>query len=312
MADKGPLHIAYRPGDFSEFAGNEVMIESLKSILGRKEGHVRTFLFCGPSGCGKTTLARIIQNKLECSARDFHEFNMSNTRGIDTIRSICEGAVYSPLSGKIKIYLLDEVQKLTPDAQNALLKILEDTPNHIRFILCTTEPEKLLSTIRNRCTTFQVSPLQRAKITALLKDVCEKEKAQFPDKHLREIAIACDGSPRKALNILDQIIDIEDDEVAFEAILTATVGDRVVKDIIDLLMSPSKTSWKDMAKVIKGIDLVATNPEQIRYAIKGYFGSIFLNKGDERSYKIMSLFLEPFHYSGREGLLDALYMATKL
>ncbi|KKL10376.1 hypothetical protein LCGC14_2556470, partial [marine sediment metagenome] len=225
MTDKGPLHIAHRPSDFSTFVGNESTIQSLKSVLDREKGHVKVFLLQGPSGCGKTTLARIIRNYLGCSEHDFFEYNMANTRGIDTIRGLVGNAKYAPLKGGVRIYLLDECHKLTTDAQNALLKILEDTPDHVRFILCTTEPEKLINTIKTRCSTFQVSSLQRAKIITLLKGVCEKEEAEFPDKHYKEIARVCDGSPRKALSILDQIMDIPDDDKAFDAILSATVSE---------------------------------------------------------------------------------------
>ncbi len=312
MTDKGPLHIAHRPASLDEMVGNESTIQSLKSVLGRKEGHVKVFLLQGPSGCGKTTLARIIRNYLKCSEHDFHEHNMANTRGIDTIRELVGNAKYAPLKGDIRIYLLDEAHKLTTDAQNALLKILEDTPSHVRFILCTTEPEKLINTIRTRCMVFQVASLQRAKIMNLLRGVCEKEGAEFPDRHLKEIATVCEGSPRKALVILDQIMDIEDDDKAFEAILSATVSEKEVKDIIDLLMSKSGVSWKEMAKAIKGIDMTADKPEKIRYALKAYFGTVFLNRGDEKSYQLMGLFLDNFYASGKEGLIEALYLATKI
>jgi len=200
--EQQPLHIKYRPQTFDELIGNETTIESLKSILQREKGEIRSFLFTGPSGCGKTTIARIMANELKCSDRDLQEYNSSNTRGIDTIREIANNCRYSPLNGKVKIYLLDEIHKATNDAQNALLKLLEDTPNHVRFILCTTDPEKLLKTIKTRCSTFVVSSLQRAKIMKLLKWVCEEEKCDISQKVIQKIAECADGSPRQSLVLL--------------------------------------------------------------------------------------------------------------
>lgn len=313
-SDNEPLHLKYRPRTFEEFLGNDAMLESLKSIVRREGARQHTYLFQGPSGCGKTTLARIMKGELECSDRDFIEYNISQMRGIDTAREIINNSKFSPMGGKTRVYVLNECHKATPEFQNAMLDILEDPPQHVYFILCTTEPEKLLPTIRGqRASVFQVSRLPRPKIVKLLKDVQDKEFGNgggFPDKHIQEIARLCDGSPRKALVMLDQIADIQDDEAAFQAILDSTVDEVKIKEIIDqLLPKGGKPSWKAISKLLKDLDI---EPEQARHAIKAYLGSVFLNRGDDRVYQMMSLFLEPFHYSGREGLIDALYLACKV
>jgi len=298
------LHLKYRPDIFDDFFGNENILESLKSILGREQGMPHSFLFTGPSGCGKTTLARIMKNNLECSDNDFYEYNVANVRGIDTIRDIIANCVYSPFGGKYRIYLLDEAHKLTNDAQNALLKLLEDTPPHVYFILCSTDPEKLLKTIKTRCTTFQVGFLPKPKMISFLKNICEKEKVNLPQEAFKKIAEICGGSPRQALVMLDQIIDIEDDEKLLAAIDSIVIGEAKLIDLCRALVEGK--SWKIVSSLIKNLD---EEPEQIRYGILGYLNQVILNNGNDRIADLIALFLDSFMYSGKAGLSLACYSA---
>ena len=154
-----PLHIDYRPADFDEILGNEETIKSIKSILARDEDRPHAWMFVGPSGCGKTTLARIVSAALGCPPKinkaanlDFQEINTSDMRGIDTAREILKTMNFAPVNtaSKCRVYILDECHQATKDFQNSLLKALEDTPDHVYFLLCTTDPSKLLKTIKNR------------------------------------------------------------------------------------------------------------------------------------------------------------------
>lgn len=293
-----PLHLKYRPNNFEEFFGNEEMIVSLKSILSRKEGIPHVFLFIGSSGCGKTTLARIIKGELDCSDSDFYEYNVANVRGIDTIREIIANSNYSPLSGKCRIYLLDEAHKLTNDAQNALLKLLEDTPEHIFFILCSTEPEKILKTVRTRCTTFQVRNLSLPKISSLLKFICEKEGVSLPKEAYTKIANASGGSPRQALVILDQVIDIADDEKLLNSINKVIVDETLVIDLCRALVG--RQSWQVISSLLKDIQ---EEPEKIRYSILGYLSQVLLKNGDNKISILLSYFLDSYIYTGKAGLI---------
>jgi len=303
-----PLHLKYRPKTFDEFIGNEATIEALKSVVSRTSGEVRSFLFTGPSGCGKTTLARIVASELNCQAKDIYEYNSANTRGIDTIREIAQSSRYLPLGGKIKVYLLDEIHKATADAQNALLKLLEDTPKHIRFILCTTDPEKLIKTIKTRCSTFTVSSLQRSKIMKLLHWICSEEKVKVEEAVLQKIAECCDGSARQGIVFLDQIIDIENQETALQAIVDATVQDSSIKDLIQKLLQPG-ISWKTLTPIIKSLD---EEPEQIRRAILGYCEKVMLDSPNERLCSIIEIFWDSWTYVGRAGLIRSCYRALNL
>ena len=305
-----PLHTKYRPPNFDTFIGNDSVVSSLISILTRKEGQPRTFLFQGPSGCGKTTIARIMKSYLECSDEDFHEYNAANTRGIDTIREIRSTAEYKPWLGKVKIYLLDEVHKLTNDAQNAVLKLLENTPEHVRFVLCTTDPEKLLKTIRTRCTTFQVSALPKRIILQLLRSICEQEKIPIDgdfSKVLEEIARVSEGLPRKALVLLDQVVDLNDEE-ALKAIEKVTLNESTTLELCQLLIESVPNKWGRVATILKGLD---TEPETVRYSILGYLAVVLLNKGDVRVAQMISIFSESFMYSGRAGLIAACFLACR-
>jgi DNA polymerase III subunit gamma/tau len=302
-----PLHLKYRPQSFDEMVGNESTIDSLRSILSRESGEVRSFLFIGQSGCGKTTMARILSKELNCAEEDFKEFNSANVRGIDTIREIAESCNYAPMIGRIKIYLLDECHKITPDAQHALLKLLEDTPEHVRFILCTTDPEKLLKTIRTRCSTFHLSPLRRNQTLKLLRWVCEQEKVDVPQKVLGKIAEFCDGSPRQAIVMLDQVIDIDSEEVSLQMLMDTTIDETTTLELSQALLNKSK--WETIASIVGKID---DEPEKVRISVVNYLGKVLLSKDDTRVAQIMSLFGEPFFYSGRASLILNCYLASKV
>lgn len=308
------LPIKHRPQRWEDFAGNEAMVASLRSVLERDTGQPHCVMFQGPSGCGKTTLARMVAKVLGCVGRNLFEYNISDMRGIDTAREIIAACAFAPIQGsRVKVYVLNEMHKATNEFQNAMLDILEHPPSHVYFIICTTEPEKILPTIRGqRATVFNVAPLQKAKMISFLKSIVDKEGADhFSEDVYAQIAMVSEGSPRKALTILDQVIDIENEKDALDAIASAGVGEADVKEIIDYLMGPGKKDWKAMSKMVRGLDLSGDKPERVRNAICRYFGTVFLNRGDKRSHEIMTLFMEPFFYSGRERFIDAVFIACQ-
>jgi len=304
-----PLHTKYRPKSFSEFIGGESIIESLRSMLSEEGVTSKAYLFTGPSGCGKTTLARIIKTELACSDRDFIEMNTANTRGIDSIREIISYCHYAPFEGKVKIYHFDEAAKLTNDAQNALLKILEDTPSHVYFILSTTDPQKLLKTIRTRCTTYNLRLLRRSELIKLLKRVCEEEGLDINADILKEIARVSEGTPRQALVILGQVAGVKKESEILKIIEEGSVSETQIIDLCRILMEERKGKWKEVATILKGID---SEPESVRYAVLGYFNSVLLNREDNRIVEIIELFTDSFMYSGRAGLTAACFFACRV
>ena len=293
----------YRPKELDEMVGNEDTIAQLESILSRDEGIPHAFLLSGPSGCGKTTLARIIAERLGCHRDDFMEMDSADMRGIDTVREIRRQMKLHPLSGPCRVWLLDECHQLTKDAQEALLKGLEDAPEHVYFIMATTEPDKLIKTVRNRCSHFMVESLSWTVIKKdLLINTCKGEIRTVPDEVLVEIAKAANGSCRAALVMLDKIIDLDEDEM-----LGAVEAEQTIEtEAIELCRCLMGGKWDKAKKILKGLQ--KQDPERIRRAVLGYANAVTL--GDKQSRKgalILECFSEPTYNTGHPGLTLAAY-----
>lgn len=308
--DTGALYRRHRPKDFSELVGNKSLVASLTSIF-KKKTKPHAYLFTGPSGCGKTTIARIIAGMLKCSERDFHEYNAANLRGIGTIREITITCKYSPLGGPVKVYLIDECHQLTGDAAEALLKLLEDTPDHVYLILCTTEPESLIKTIMTRVTAYEVTPLEFGSLYKLLKEVSRKEEVEMDSDVLKLIAKRSDGSARKALVYLEQVLGIKDAEEAKQIIKDTTTSEVNAKNICKILLEVGqlRQKWSQMAPLLRS---VTGDPESLRYAILGYLGAVMLSKPSDRLAEMIMVFTDSWMYSKRAGMISSMYLACKL
>ncbi len=202
------LYLKHRPADFSQVIGNTEVIQSIENML-KKENHPHVYLLTGETGCGKTTIARIMAGLVDSKGMDLKEMNSADFRGIDSIREIIKTCQLRPIESKARVWIIDECHKLTNDAQNAFLKVLEDTPKHVYFILCTTEPNKLLSTIKNRCNQFTVSLLTEKEMFRLLRKVVKVEGDEVEKEVLEQIASDSLGHPRAALQVLEQVLNVE-------------------------------------------------------------------------------------------------------
>ena len=308
------LYQDYRPETLNEMEGNESTIKTLESVLSKsKKETPHAFLLTGDSGCGKTTLARIIRTELGCSDHNYKEIDSADFRGIDTIREIRRHMKLKGLGGGIKVWLLDEAHMIGTGgdssknvAQNALLKALEDTPPHVYLILATTNPEQLLKTIRNRCTSFSVSPLSEKKMEIFLGEVCEAEEKKVPEEVIKQISRDSFGSPRAALVILDKIIDLKKKDMA-EAAEEIAINENEAVELFRLLLKKN-VKWKEIAALIKNIKI---EPESLRRKGLFYFEAVLLNSGQSIAAALIEEFAEPLYSTGRPGLTLACYNIIK-
>ena len=308
------LYEKYRPSDLDEVFGCKEALGPMKAILKRERKDIpHAFLFHGPAGCGKTTLGRILARNLGCEGTDFQEINSSNFRGIDSIRELIKASQYRPNKSPCRVWLIDEVHGWSKDAMDASLKLLEDTPKHVYFILCTTDIKKLSTALKSRCTQFEVKPFDSEKLVKLMRAIMEQEGKEIAEEVLEHIALEACGSARAALVVLDAIMDLKPEE-QMKAATFNMVTENEALVICKALCKKQKPSWKEMAELlipIKG------EPETIRRSILGYFSGFMLNFGDPakaawaRSSGLTSLdgafilecFAKNYYDSGKAGLI---------
>jgi DNA polymerase-3 subunit gamma/tau len=294
------LYNKYRPKSLNEVIGNTSAITTLEGMLKDTSKTPHTFLLTGPTGCGKTTVARIIANTLGVSETELNEINSADSRGIDTIREIHKRIKYKPILGNISVWVIDEAHQLTKDAQTALLKTLEDTPEYVYFILATTDPKKLIPTVRGRCSIIEMKPLSDDEMFALLRGIAKKEDKSLTKIIYDNIIKASEGRPREAIQILEQVLSTD-----LDLQIEVSQGmDFIRRESIELCrLLLKKGSWGKVSAVIRGLE--NPEPESIRYHVLGYAKAVLLNNGDVQSAKVIQNFEDNFYDSGMAGLVLA-------
>lgn len=223
------MHLALyrleRPENFDQIIGQEHIVKILKNQI--KKGQVsQAYLFTGTRGTGKTSTARILAKAINCTGEnipcgkctncqsirdgafmDVIELDAASNNGVDDLRAIIDSVQYPPAMGRYKVYIIDEVHMLTPAAENAFLKTLEEPPEYAIFILATTDPEKVKSTIKSRCMTLNFRRVREKDLVKGMKRICEKYDVSPKEEALNTIARKADGSVRDALSILEQCIE---------------------------------------------------------------------------------------------------------
>lgn len=269
--EKDELYRKYRPQTFDEVIGQD---SAVKAFLKEVENGSHSFLFTGSSGVGKTTIARILAKKLGALETGIVEINSAENRGIDTAREIMENLQYPPVDGDAVVYILDEVHSMTSIAQNSFLKVLEDTPRYAYFMLCTTDPQKLIAPLKTRCSIVNLKALCDEDMVYLIKKTARAEGLKVPMDVVMKIVSLSDGSARKGLKLLSKVLYLEDDAEKMK-VLSDEGGDETaeIKELCRLMMN--KTNWSEIAPVLKKIDM--GDAEGVRRSVLGYFNAVALN-----------------------------------
>jgi DNA polymerase-3 subunit gamma/tau len=262
----------WRPANFKQMVGQEHVLQALVNALDSNRLH-HAYLFTGTRGVGKTTIARIFAKSLNCEqgissepcgecsscvevdegrSVDLIEIDAASRTGVDDMRELLDNVQYAPTRGRFKIYLIDEVHMLSKHSFNALLKTLEEPPPHIKFLLATTDPQKVPVTVLSRCLQFNLKRMSKAQILSQLQFLTEQEKVTAEDSALTLLASAADGSMRDALSLLDQAIGyggglVQQDAV--ESMLGSISRDFLVR-LFDALSEQSASTLLQEARLI--------------------------------------------------------------
>jgi len=293
------LYRKHRPQSLKEIVGNTAAKLELTGIL-KKQQRPHTFLFVGHAGCGKTTMAHILAKEL--GLKNVIEQNSADYRGIDSVREFAKTLEFIPMGGS-QGYIFEEAHKLTNDAQEALLKPVENCPSHTYLFFTTTDPSKLCTAIKTRMVIIGVQQLTDAEMQKVVSNVAEKEGLELSEDVITHVAKSGYGSPRRALSLLEKVIGLPYEE----QLQVAGYHDEAESVAIDLCRLIVKGgTWEEIATVLGGLTV---EPEGVRRAMLGYLRAILLRKSSPRAFLLAQHFKDNYYNTGNVGLVLSCYSA---
>jgi DNA polymerase III subunit gamma/tau len=300
----------YRSQRFDDVIGQEAIAQTLKNAI--KSGRVaHAYLFTGTRGVGKTSMARILAKSLNCLTAkeattepcckcevctsvnagedlDVVEIDGASNNGVDNIRELRDNAIYRPARARYKIYIIDEVHMLSSGAFNALLKILEEPPSHVKFIFATTEPNKVLPTIQSRCQRFDFVDIKPARLAEHLRNILKQEKIEFEDDIIIGLSKLANGSMRDALSLLDRLLSTGVQPLT-GAMLEEYLGQSSREKIHRLITAISKA---DAADALGAVDALLTGGQsatQVLGACTDYLRDLMVLKSTGQQTELVIL-----------------------
>lgn len=294
----------WRPKNFKEVVGQKYVIKAISNSLKLNKIHHAWILY-GTRGIGKTTIARILAKCLNCQKKinitpcqkcnscheidknfnpDLIEIDAASKTKVEDIKEILENAKYPPIKERFKIYLIDEIHMLSRYSFNSLLKTLEEPPKHVKFILATTNIEKLPKTIISRCIRLNLNTISKKKIIQKIKYILKKENILFEKKALELISTAADGSMRDALNLTEQIISIGNGKIKLNNV-KKMLGIFKYENFIFLLISLFQKNIKKIIYFTKKILSLDVDPEKILIEILRLLHYLYIKKISKIEWK---------------------------